>query len=668
MVIDILTQEKIHFAYTNVTSNAAQDKWLIKRLTQQVMDQRFGPKFFRQICLQQSANSGGDAIGSSSLSASLTSPHRDGRGRKRHAPEMADIPLHPIMTLNDLAVVAPSSLSSSSVVDPSILPSSTPAIASSSATDALIAANGGVTPFQTSTRSQLTELVRVITELRNGRIRLKQRNETIYIVVDNVHRLGDPSLLSSLLSLPSQTQYPIGLILISVSLPSPHGGVTGYFGLPQHSSDKLYPIPFKPYTPKQLGHIIGRKLWSTNKFISRAFVADNGNNSSSQSNLNSTPSVASSLTPSQSSVAVSYFVAVIAHVLEVYSDYLSNDCITSENHIRRLLPKIIQSIQTLMQGKTLDSELAESHPTGLTLSVRSSNFSAKILQLLEKELIRATKDIWQVERETPTLTRTSTSASSIATTTTDASSLTDPTPRKKQAIRDESDSNGIKDFPSATFSLANTSSSSVDPNLSSLLRLSRVSKLLLLSSFLASYNPASSDTSLFTTTGRRWNRRGKSATIDKKRSNFDARSSETQAQVTLLQLGPNAATLERVIAIYQAIGEDDQHNKRPNDSIGGGTSLADCYVQLKNLIASHHLEQVTGRNKSSSSIDMLTGVKIRCLVKYEDMEKLCESIDPVKTTMSGATVSSSSSSSASSTRMGERITLNMYLYDGAKRK
>jgi len=188
-------------------------------------------------------------------------------------------------------------------------------------------------------------------------------------------------------------------------------------------------------------------------------------------------------------------------------------------------------------------------------------------------------------------------------------------------------------------------------------QLSTLAKWLLFASFLASYNPASKDTTLFAVGVKmKSNRRGKSARVERRRKHV-ASAADSLAQ---MQMGPNAAPLERVMAIFSVISEDE---------LSPTPSLSSCYVCLKTLIAAMLMEQVseggsssgsgigasssraaTSASSSSSSgrsSDLLRGVKLRCLLSQRMMEEVVESIQPRQV----------------EEKIGERITLSTYLYD-----
>jgi len=215
-------------------------------------------------------------------------------------------------------------------------------------------------------------------------------------------------------------------------------------------------------------------------------------------------------------------------------------------------------------------------------------------------------------------------------------------------------------------------------------QLSRTSKLLLVAAFLGSYNPADKDTLRFShARTQRSNRRGKSAHMDRIARGGGAGAaadrpgavSGQQASLTQLQLGPNACTLERLLAIFHVLADDESAQDGPaadlDDAEGAGPigsggstgvpGLSACYQQLNALIGAHLIEQIHAGGRrvatGAGSTDSLAAVKVRCLLTLEEMQQICDSIGTTKVNASGAPA-----------RMGDKFSLDAYLYDGTKRR
>jgi hypothetical protein len=657
IVLDLLQEANAHAAYVDCLHT---DRHMLKRLAQQVADARIARLAFPGVCL---ASFPGEQA---ALPSSLK---EEARGRKRKSAvsnDVAEIPMHPQAMPADLAGRAGATGAGSLVATAAANSADVGGAAASSSAAPI---SGGVlADFQHSTRSQLTDLVRTISGLRHAAFLASRQQasesgsneddaaalqpDTLFLVLDNVHRLPDASsLLASLTALPSHTQYPVCLILLAPSLSHPSPG-DGPFSLPAHLASKFTPVAFRPYAPTEVARILAEKMWRSNRAVERAFRPAS--------------SADEPLTPAQASRAFALFEEVLISLVQTLAEPLGNAVYETENQLRRMLPTILHHLHRELSSSSSSSSNRSSLDSE---EFEASQFTARMLQLMERDLKETLASVWELPKVTQPQVQQQRK---------DENAMEDVAPPSSAAAAASSSSTSKKPtIPRGQLGLPSSSASS-SSHLQSLLSLSSTSKFLLLSSFLASYNPPSADTVVFTVGrqagGKKWNRKGKSVALERKRERFDSASSTAQAQISQLQLGPNAATLERVLAIYQVVcGEDEEDGEGTGETTGHHQrmGLASCYAQLRALMAASYIEQLTlgGGSSSGGSLaarksgDLLSGVRVRCLLSAAEMEAVCASIETTK----GKRRKTGGMDAGAGERMGERITLNTYLYDAKRR-
>jgi hypothetical protein len=641
-----------------------------------------------------------------------------GRGRRKRKAEsmlalaaVSDliVPLHPAALVDDLSAGA--SATAASAGYDTVAGASTTADAVSSSGELLApgAVSGSAVAAANSSmhRVQLLELVNRLGELLhtfNMAQRSKEQNTqlhvhsstalrappTFFLVLDHPERLleAHPTLLLSLLRLSSHTGYPVSIVLLSTSTAGfTPDGASGVLGLNDRYEWEQFiriEIPAQNIEEQEAGtNSMAERLWKENRFIQSAF---HSNHHSSSTAIPIAPSLLS-----RHYLAWSHFVrSLLSHF---HANLTCSSPRENEHILRTILPfwwhamqrriqsaEAVTAIATNAIGATdtsgvgwlLENKSSASSRTSSSAAHSSSTMSAyasQLTALLLKELqpqIRALLNGTFRHEETALPVQSSgiiASASSSSSSTAVANVSRSPS---KPSVS-SSPVVGQLGLPPPPVPGSHGSALSV--------QLSRTQKLLLVASFIGSYNAPSADTSLFIAGSRRAsNKRGKSAAVDRSRMSKNA---DVNSSLTPTQIGPNACTLERLMAIFTVIAEDEYSDN--NDDLSSSSSIhvssnqfrmpsrEDLYKSLQSLLGAHLLEQVgTGRGggiltsskKSSNATDPLLGVKIRCLLSMIDMEAICATID-VKQKRKNENL-------AMGARMGERFDLRAWLSDKRK--
>ena len=129
------------------------------------------------------------------------------------------------------------------------------------------------------------------------------------------------------------------------------------------------------------------------------------------------------------------------------------------------------------------------------------------------------------------------------------------------------------------------------------LELPYLSKYLLISAYLASYNPASTDVRVF----------AKRATAGKRRRKQRGPRKKTAAKVPQHLLGPKAFPLDRLLAIFYSIIETRVE------------ASSEVYTQIASLVTLRLLAQ-------ASNADNLEAPKYKCLVALHDVQKVAATV------------------------------------------
>ncbi len=178
------------------------------------------------------------------------------------------------------------------------------------------------------------------------------------------------------------------------------------------------------------------------------------------------------------------------------------------------------------------------------------------------------------------------------------------TPIKKRALRitdAAANSTNVLASPRKALSIAS------DVSLSR--SLPHLAKWLLLASFYAAFNPPKTDVRCFVRVDDGIARKGKRARkIHAKRPGVDSK-----AQVRPELGGGKAFPLERLLAIFEAIVEDDFV----------GASRADVLMQVTTLVNLRLLQRISAQDK------VLEGVKLKCKVNRETVDALARSVGKV---------------------------------------
>ena len=127
------------------------------------------------------------------------------------------------------------------------------------------------------------------------------------------------------------------------------------------------------------------------------------------------------------------------------------------------------------------------------------------------------------------------------------------------------------------------------------------SKYLLIASYIASYNPAKTDTRFFTKAGGGKLRRSKKERGEKA-------GTASHLRVKQILLGPKAFALQRMLAIFYTILDEPIEN------------TVDILLQIANMINLRLLIQV-------SSSECLDNVKLKCNIGFDVVSVLAKSVD-----------------------------------------
>jgi len=133
-------------------------------------------------------------------------------------------------------------------------------------------------------------------------------------------------------------------------------------------------------------------------------------------------------------------------------------------------------------------------------------------------------------------------------------------------------------------------------------------KYILIASFLASYNPPKTDRRVFSTTSRR-------------RRVTKAKGSEEK--ISPLLQGPSAFPLERMLAIYDHIYEDEEDQslaKMEKSNFTSGAGQGPPLSHISSLVGLKLLERVIRKT------DPFEDVKLKCVMSYDEISDLAKSI------------------------------------------
>ncbi|RHX99071.1 hypothetical protein DYB25_001463 [Aphanomyces astaci] len=150
--------------------------------------------------------------------------------------------------------------------------------------------------------------------------------------------------------------------------------------------------------------------------------------------------------------------------------------------------------------------------------------------------------------------------------------------------------------------------------------LPRGSLLLVLASYLASFNPQESDMAFFTTATRQNKKRGRSTAT----SSSAPPSSSVRGGVLPPQLiGPKAFPLQRLLAIYYSIHDEvDPSTTFDSESRVDSRPMSrrEAFAQIGMLVRMRVLQRLSPR-------DELDDIKLRCLADYDFVERIATQLE-----------------------------------------
>lgn len=393
-------------------------------------------------------------------------------------------------------------------------------------------------------RAQLVDLVRTVVGLRVAHEKLHLAAvaagtaaagsappvpPTLFLVFSEPARIqaAHPGLFASLLEMTSHTGYPVTLVLLhrSISGDCATDGAASLWGMTDAHASSFMRLTFAPYTAEQKAQILSDRLWSTHESFAEA-------------NLALITAVSRLSATQAASTAYAAWTSFCAMVLPVFQGAMvgGGPLRDYETVLRQIVPPYLEALER----RTKNAMNRGGGGAGAT-KIEPAELSASLLGEL-RPVVQSLMGSLMQNQSGLALTQASSAAGGRSS-----------HPARYSLLAPMASSPAA----SAAASAAPAAPLTPFPDLC------RTSRLLLMASFLGSYNPASADRTRFIH-GRstKSNRRGKSATMERAGSGIGKSSA---AQVSQLSLGPQWVSLDRLLAIFHVLNQDEAGSDSAED-------------------------------------------------------------------------------------------------------
>ena len=575
LVLSVLAENGALFAYASGRTAHVDKRW-ISRITEQIARRQE-----KQAETQGEADGGNDTTGKG----------KQGRKKRKIGVGGAAV-VDTADEVDDDAIQLPSESAGQKRKSDGGGAASATAAASAMSLDA-VAASALTSP----PRAQLVELVRTVVGLRVTHEKMQLAAAaaaaaaataagsgaasaapavppTLFLVFSEPARIqaAHPGLFASLLELTSHTCYPVTLVLLHRSLSGDCAtdGAASLWGMADAHAAMFMRLTFAPYTSEQKAQILAERLWTTHE-------------SCAEANLALITAVSPRLSSTQAaSTAYEAWTSFCAMILPVFQGAMvgGGPLRDYEMVLRQIVPAYVEALQRRTRA-------ALHRGGGGARKIDPSELSASLLGEL-RPIVQALMGNLHQNQAGLALTQVAASAGGRGV-----------HPARYSLL-------GSMAFSAASAAAVSSASPAAAAALpSSFPDLCRTSRLLLMASFLGSYNPASADRTRFTH-GRstKSNRRGKSATMDRAGSGIGKSSA---AQVSQLSLGPQWVSLDRLLAIFHVLNQDDAgsdaaegENAQQLNEEAGDLAAYERAVKREDPAGSSISQQNGGASSSSS--------------------------------------------------------------------